>query len=61
MLDIVMPDASGTEGVTRMLRVAGTTPILILSFNAENAYAARLRCRWASRDTCPRTAQAPNW
>jgi DNA-binding NarL/FixJ family response regulator len=42
VLDLVMPDASGTEGVTRMLRVAGATPILILSFNAENAYAARL-------------------
>lgn len=42
VLDLVMPDASGTEGVVRMLRVAGPTPILVLSFNAESAYASRL-------------------
>jgi two-component system invasion response regulator UvrY len=42
VLDLVMPDAVGTEGVARMLRVAGSTPILILSFNDESAYAARL-------------------
>lgn len=42
VLDVVMPDVAGTEGVTRMLRVAGTTPILVLSFNAESAFASRL-------------------
>jgi two-component system invasion response regulator UvrY len=42
VLDIVMPDASGTEGVVRVLRAAGATPILVLSSNAESAYASRL-------------------
>ena len=42
VLDLVMPDVSGTEGVARMLRVAGETPILVLSFNAESTYASRL-------------------
>jgi DNA-binding NarL/FixJ family response regulator len=42
VLDLVMPDASGTEGVARVLRVAGATPILVLSFNSEAAYASRL-------------------
>ena len=42
ILDLVLPDVSGTEGVARMLRVAKEVPILVLSFNAESAYAARL-------------------
>jgi two-component system, NarL family, invasion response regulator UvrY len=42
ILDLGLPDASGTEGVARMLRVAKETPILVLSFNVESAYAARL-------------------
>lgn len=42
VLDLVMPDATGTEGVARMLRIAGSTPILVLSFNAESAFASRL-------------------
>jgi two-component system, NarL family, invasion response regulator UvrY len=42
VLDLAMPDTSGTEGVVQMLRVAGETPILILSFSAEDVYAARL-------------------
>lgn len=42
VLDLALPDASGTDGVTAMLRAAPTTPILVLSFNAESAYAARL-------------------
>ena len=42
VLDLAMPDTVGTEGVVRIKRVAGDTPILILSFNAEGAYAARL-------------------
>ncbi len=42
ILDLSLPDASGTESATRMLRVAKGTPILVLSLNAESAYAARL-------------------
>ena len=42
VLDLNLPDATGTEGVTRMLQVAGEVPILVLSFNVEAAYAARL-------------------
>jgi two-component system, NarL family, invasion response regulator UvrY len=42
VLDLVMPDTSGTEGAVRMLRVAGPTPILVLSANEESAYASRL-------------------
>eukprot|EP01036_Dinobryon_divergens_P039121 gene39121-51493_t len=42
VLDLVMPDVSGTEGVARMLQVAGATPVLVISFNAESAFAARL-------------------
>lgn len=42
VLDLVMPDVSGTEGVARMLQAAPDTPILVISFNAESAFAARL-------------------
>lgn len=42
VLDLVMPDVAGTEGVARMLRLAGATPILVLSFNSEAAYASRV-------------------
>ncbi len=42
VLDLVMPDVSGSEGVVRMLAVVGTTPILVLSFNEESRSAARL-------------------
>ena len=42
VLDLVMPDVSGSEGVARMLATVGTTPILVLSFNAESKNAARL-------------------
>jgi len=42
VLDLGLPDASGTEGVARMLRVAQAIPILVLSFNVESAFAARL-------------------
>lgn len=41
VLDLVMPDISGAEGVVRMLRVAGSTPILVLSNNTESASASR--------------------
>lgn len=42
VLDLVMPDVSGSEGVERMLAAVGTTPILVLSFNAESRNGARL-------------------
>lgn len=42
ILDLSLPDASGTEGPTRMLRVVKGAPILVLSLNAEATYAARL-------------------
>lgn len=42
ILDLTLPDAAGTEGLVRMLRLAPHTPILVLSFNPEGAYAARL-------------------
>ena len=42
VLDLVMPDVSGSEGVSRMLEAVGTTPILVLSFNEESRSAARL-------------------
>jgi len=41
VLDLVMPDVAGAEGIVRMLRVAGTTPILVLSGNTESANASR--------------------
>lgn len=42
VLDLSLPDASGTESAVRMLRVARAVPVLVLSLNAESAYAARL-------------------
>jgi two-component system, NarL family, invasion response regulator UvrY len=42
ILDLSLPDASGVEGAARMLRVAKGIPVLVLSLNAESAYAARL-------------------
>lgn len=42
VLDISLPDVTGTEGVARMLRAARDVPILVLSLNAESAYAARV-------------------
>lgn len=42
VLDLSLPDVSGTEGVARMLRVAKDVPILVLSLNAESVYAARV-------------------
>ena len=42
VLDMVMPDAVGTEGVARMLQLAGETPILVFSAHAESALALRL-------------------
>jgi DNA-binding NarL/FixJ family response regulator len=42
VLDLMMPDTTGTEGAVRMLRVAGDAPILVLSASDETAYASRL-------------------
>ena len=41
VMDLALPDATGTDGVTAMLAAAPRTPVLVLSFNAESAYAAR--------------------
>lgn len=42
VLDLVMPDAQGTEGVARMLHAAAATPVLVISFHEDSAQAARL-------------------
>lgn len=42
ILDLSLPDVSGTEGVARILRVAKEIPILVLSLNAEAVYASRV-------------------
>lgn len=42
VLDLSLPDATGTESAVRMLRVAKGVPVLVLSLNAESAYGARL-------------------
>lgn len=41
-LDLSLPDAQGTEGANRLLRALPGVPLLVLSLNAEAAYAARL-------------------
>lgn len=42
ILDLSLPDVSGTEGVARVLRAARGVPILVLSLNAEAVYASRV-------------------
>ena len=42
VMDLALPDSSGTDGVSVMLKAAPQVPVLVLSFNAESAYAARL-------------------
>ncbi|HEY9239256.1 MAG TPA: response regulator transcription factor [Burkholderiaceae bacterium] len=42
VLDVAMPDSVGTEGVARVLQLAGETPILVFSAHAESALALRL-------------------
>ena len=42
VLDLSLPDATGVESATRMLRVGKSVPVLVLSLNAESAYASRL-------------------
>ncbi len=41
-LDLSLPDSQGTEGASRLLRALPGVPLLVLSLNAEAAYAARL-------------------
>lgn len=41
-LDLSLPDAQGTEGASRLLRALPGVPLLVLSLNAEAAYASRL-------------------
>jgi len=48
ILDLSLPDASGVEGAQRVLRAAAGVPLLVLSLNAESAYAARLMQMGAS-------------
>ncbi|MFT7775006.1 response regulator [Roseateles sp.] len=47
-LDLSLPDAQGTEGANRLLRALPGVPLLVLSLNAEAAYAARLMQMGAS-------------
>jgi two-component system, NarL family, invasion response regulator UvrY len=47
-LDLSLPDAQGIEGATRLLRVLHGVPLLVLSLNAEAAYASRLMQMGAS-------------
>lgn len=47
-LDLSLPDAQGTEGASRLLRALPGVPLLVLSLNAEAAYAARLMQMGAS-------------
>ncbi|MDB5999922.1 MAG: LuxR family transcriptional regulator [Rhizobacter sp.] len=42
VLDLGLPDVSGTEGVAAVLKVAQPIPVLVLSVHEEVAYAARL-------------------
>lgn len=42
VLDLSLPDAQGTEGPARLLARCPGVPILVMSLNAEPAYAARL-------------------
>ena len=41
-LDLSLPEARGTDGVSRLLQVLPGVPLLVLSLHAEPAYAARL-------------------
>ncbi|RZA15196.1 MAG: response regulator transcription factor [Lysobacteraceae bacterium] len=41
-LDLSLPDSRGTEGASKLLRALPGVPLLVLSLNAEAAYAARL-------------------
>lgn len=41
-LDLSLPDARGTDGVSRLLQVLPGVPLLVLSLHSEPAYATRL-------------------
>lgn len=47
-LDLSLPDARGAEGASRLLRALPGVSLLVLSLNAEAAYAARLMQMGAS-------------
>ena len=42
VLDLQLPDAVGTDGAARLLRVARDVPIVVLSASPESSYATRL-------------------
>lgn len=42
LVDLNLPDAEGLESVSRLRRAAPTVPLLVLSLNAEENYAARV-------------------
>lgn len=42
VVDLNLPDAQGVETVSQLLRAAPTLRLLVLSFNAEEAYAQRV-------------------
>jgi len=41
VLDIELPDATGVDSIARVLRAAGTIPVLVMSQNDEATYAER--------------------
>jgi len=41
VLDVELPDATGLDGIARVLRAAGDTPVLVMSQNDEATYAER--------------------
>jgi two-component system invasion response regulator UvrY len=42
VLDLALPDTTGIEGVRRVLELAPTSPVLVLSQNPESLYAGKL-------------------
>lgn len=42
VMDLMLPDTTGTDGAAAILQAAPGVPVLVLSFNSESAYAARL-------------------
>lgn len=42
VMDLMLPDTSGTDGAAAVMAAAPGVPVLVLSFNSESAYAARL-------------------
>ena len=60
VLDLVMPDVTGNEGVERMLATVGSVPILVLSFNAESKSGGAVAAARASPAICKRIAPVRN-